>query len=204
MRALLIIDVQNDFIPGGALQVPEGDHIIPIINNISSKFDVVVATKDWHPIEHKSFAKNHKKKEIGEIVELNGLPQILWPEHCVENTDGAEFVSSLNTEHIDAVFKKGTDPEVDSYSGFFDNDKRNDTGLNKFLTLKGVTEIYVAGLATEYCVKFTALDAKGCGYKTFLIEDATRGVNIKPTDVQNAVIDLKVSGIKIVNSKEII
>ena len=125
MRTLLIVDVQNDFIPGGALQVPEGDQIIPIINSIAPKFDLVVATQDWHPADHKSFAENHPDRELGEIIDLNGLPQILWPVHCVQGTEGAEFVKSLHQDPIAKVFQKGADKEVDSYSGFYDNDKRH-------------------------------------------------------------------------------
>ncbi|WP_044201337.1 bifunctional nicotinamidase/pyrazinamidase [Flammeovirga sp. OC4] len=203
MRALLIVDVQNDFVSGGALEVPEGDQIIPTINKISSKFDLVVATKDWHPEEHLSFADNHDGKELGQIIDLDGLPQILWPIHCVQNSEGSEFVSSLDTTHIDAVYKKGTDISIDSYSAFFDNGKRKDTGLSQYLKNKEVTEVYVTGLATDYCVKFTALDAVSCGFKTFVIEDATKGVNLKPNDVQNAFIDMKVSGIRVIQSTEV-
>ncbi|NME69187.1 bifunctional nicotinamidase/pyrazinamidase [Flammeovirga aprica] len=203
MRALIIVDVQNDFVSGGALEVPEGDQIIPTINKISSKFDLVVATKDWHPEEHLSFADNHEGKELGQIIDLNGLPQILWPIHCVQNSEGSEFVSSLDTTNIDAVYKKGTDISIDSYSAFFDNGKRKDTGLNDYLKNKGVTEVYITGLATDYCVKFTALDAITCGFRTFLIEDATRGVNLKPNDVQNAITDMKVSGIRVIQSTEV-
>ncbi|KXX70134.1 bifunctional nicotinamidase/pyrazinamidase [Flammeovirga sp. SJP92] len=203
MRALLIVDVQNDFVAGGALEVPEGNQIIPTINKISSKFDLVVATKDWHPQEHLSFADNHEGKELGQIIDLNGLPQILWPIHCVQHSEGSEFVSSLDTTNIDAVYKKGTDISIDSYSAFFDNGKRKDTGLNDYLKNKGVTEVYITGLATDYCVKFTALDAISCGFKTFLIEDATKGVNLKPNDVQNAITDMKVSGIRVIHSEEV-
>lgn len=204
MRALLIVDIQNDFISGGALAVPEGDKIIPIINKLSPKFDLVIATKDWHPETHQSFADNHEGKEVGQIIDLNGLPQILWPIHCVQNSEGSDFVKELDTTHIDAVYKKGTDVGIDSYSAFFDNGKRKDTGLNDFLESKGVTEVYITGLATDYCVKYTALDASTCGYKTYLIEDATRGVNLRENDVKNAIIDMKVSGIKVVNSSTIL
>lgn len=203
MRALIIVDVQNDFVDGGALEVPEGNQIIPTINKISSKFDLVVATKDWHPEKHLSFADNHEGKELGQIIDLNGLPQILWPIHCVQHSEGSEFVSELDTSNIDAVYKKGTDISIDSYSAFFDNGKRKDTGLNDYLKSKGVSEVYITGLATDYCVKYTALDAKSCGFKTYVVEDATKGVNLKPNDVQNAITDMMVSGIKIIQSKDI-
>ncbi|NLR91047.1 MULTISPECIES: bifunctional nicotinamidase/pyrazinamidase [Flammeovirga] len=200
MRALLIVDVQNDFIPGGALEVPEGDQIIPVINSIIPKFDLVVASQDWHPADHKSFAISHSDRDIGEIVDLNGLPQILWPVHCVEGSNGAEFVDALDQSSIKKVFKKGTDKEVDSYSSFYDNDKRHDTGLNQYLKDNNVEEVFIVGLATDYCVKYTALDAKSSDFKTYVIEDATRGVNLRENDVENAFTDLRVSGIKVIQS----
>ncbi|ANQ47535.1 bifunctional nicotinamidase/pyrazinamidase [Flammeovirga yaeyamensis] len=203
MRALIIIDVQNDFLTDGLLVVPEGEQIIPVLNNINHHFDVVVATKDWHPATHKSFARNHEDREVGEIVEVNEVPQILWPPHCVKESHGAEFPSDLNTEVIEKVFWKGTNEDIDDYSGFYDNEKLNDTGLHDFLQSKGVTEVYVAGIALDFCVKFTALDAKSLGYKTFMIEDASRGINYRPNDVQNAITDMKVSGIRVIKSYEL-
>ncbi|OHX68159.1 bifunctional nicotinamidase/pyrazinamidase [Flammeovirga pacifica] len=203
MRALIIIDVQKDFLANGFLVVPEGEKVIPVINNINHHFDVVVATKDWHPASHKSFACNHHEREVGEIVEVNDLPQILWPAHCVSNSDGAKFPEDLNTKVIEKVFEKGTKEDVDDYSGFFDNGKLNDTGLHDYLQSKGVKEVYVAGIALDFCVKYTALDAKALGYKTFMIEDASKGINFRPNDVQNAIIDMKVSGIRVIHSREL-
>lgn len=203
MKALIIVDVQNDFVPGGALAVKEGDQIVPIINDLQSKFDFIVATQDWHPKDHGSFAANHKGKQIGEFIDLNGINQILWPVHCVQGTFGAEFHKDLNKDKWKAIFQKGNNPLVDSYSGFFDNNRQGDTGLSSFLKENGVDEIYVCGLATDYCVKFTVLDGILEGFKTFLIEDATRGVNINNDDSEIAIQHMKTSGAQIVNSKSL-
>ncbi len=197
MKALIIVDVQNDFCPGGALAVQEGDTIIPIINKIQTQFDLVVATQDWHPKDHKSFASNNGKK-VGENINLNGLPQILWPDHCVQGSKGAEFVSDLNMKKIDHIIQKGTDPEIDSYSGFFDNGHKKKTALDDYLHMKGVDEVFVVGLATDYCVKFTALDAVKLRYRTNLIVDACRGVNLAQGDVEKAVDEMRNNGVTIV------
>jgi nicotinamidase/pyrazinamidase len=202
MNALILVDIQNDFAPTGALPVPEGDQVLPIVNKIQDDFDLIVATQDWHPQNHKSFATQHKKNP-GEIIMLNGLEQILWPVHCVQESKGAEFIPGLKRNRIAQVFKKGTDPEVDSYSGFFDNDHKHATGLGDYLMKKGVHEVFVTGLALDYCVKFTALDAKGLGFKTRVVVDATRGVNINPGDSEKAVTDMKAAGIVIVKSNEL-
>lgn len=177
MKALLIVDIQNDFLQGGSLEVKNGNAIIPLVNNLQPKFDVVVATQDWHPANHKSFAANHEDKQPFEEIDLNGLPQVLWPNHCVQGTFGAEFHTDLNTQNIRAIFRKGTDIEVDSYSGFYDNGKRNSTGLHGFLTELQVTEVYVCGLAADFCVYYTAKAAANLGYKTVVIEDATKYIN---------------------------
>lgn len=192
--ALIIVDVQNDFVPGGALAVPEGDMVVDIINDLQSRFALIVATQDWHPINHGSFAVNHKGKNPGEIIELNGLTQILWPTHCVQGSWGAEFVEGLKTDKITRIFQKGTDAEVDSYSGLFDNGHRKDTGLGKYLKEQGVTDVYIAGLATDYCVKFTAIDAIKLGFRTHVMKDACRGVNLSPTDVEEALTELRLAG----------
>ncbi|MCH6198978.1 bifunctional nicotinamidase/pyrazinamidase [Aquiflexum sp. LQ15W] len=204
MKALIIIDVQNDFIPGGALAVNEGDQVVPIINELQKKFDFIVATQDWHPADHGSFAANHSNKNIGEFVDLNGVSQILWPVHCVQGTKGAELHPGLKTEKWEAVFKKGTNPNVDSYSGFFDNNRMGDTGLSAFLKEKGIEEVFVCGLATDYCVKFTVLDAISEGFITTLIADATRAVNIQENDGLRAINEMSASGAKVVLSDEIL
>lgn len=203
MKALILVDIQNDFVPGGALAVPEGDQIIPLVNRLQKDFDMIVATKDWHPTNHGSFASNHTGTKPGDIVDLNGLQQILWPDHCVQNTKGSEFVTLLDTSRIVKVFHKGTDPGIDSYSTFFDNAQRKSTGLENFLKGKGVKEVYIAGLATDYCVKYSALDAIRLGFDTTVIIDACRGVNLNPDDSDKAIEEMKQAGIKIVERKDL-
>ena len=203
MKALIIVDVQNDFLPGGALAVKEGDQIIPIINQVQEKFDFITATQDWHPADHGSFAANHEGKEIGEFIVLNGVNQILWPTHCVQGSQGAEFHKDLITDNWKAVFQKGMNPLVDSYSGFFDNNQKGDTGLSKFLKNNGIEEVFVCGLAEDYCVKFTVLDGLSEGFKTHLILDATRAVNINEDDFAKAMIEMENAGANIVHSSDI-
>lgn len=203
MRALIIVDVQNDFIPGGALAVKEGDQIVPIINSIQEKFDFILATQDWHPADHGSFAANHEGKSVGEFIDLNGVQQILWPVHCVQGTSGADFHPNLNKERWRAVFKKGTNPLVDSYSGFFDNNRQGDTGLASFLKSEGIDEIFVCGLATDYCVKFTVLDGLEEGFKVSLIADATKAVNLQPEDFDRSTKEMREKGAEIVYSGDL-
>ncbi len=198
MNALIIVDIQNDFLPGGALAVPHGDEIIPIVNRLQDKFDLVVATQDWHPARHGSFASSHPGKKPGEVIMLNGQEQILWPDHCVQGTHGAEFAGGLDTSRIARIIRKGTDSGIDSYSGFFDNGRKKDTGLDEYLKRKEVDTVYIAGLATDYCVKYTALDAVALGYRTFVIADATRAVNLHPRDFDRALEEMKAAGVKIV------
>jgi nicotinamidase/pyrazinamidase len=195
MNALILVDVQNDFVPGGALAVPEGDRVVPVCNAIQPAFDLVVATQDWHPADHGSFAANHPGSKVGQVIDLNGLPQVLWPVHCVQNTKGAELVSGLDTARVSRVFRKGTDRQIDSYSGFFDNGHRKATGLGEYLKSRGISDLYIAGLASDYCVKFTALDARGLGFRVHLLEDASRGVNLKPGDVSAAVEEMRKAGV---------
>ncbi len=203
MRALILVDLQNDFAPGGALSVEGGDVIIPLINELIEKFDLVTATRDWHPEDHGSFAVHHDKKP-GELITLGGQPQILWPVHCVQGSRGAEFIPGLNTDGIERVFFKGDNRDIDSYSGFFDNDHRRETGLGAYLVGKGVTEVYLAGLATDYCVKFTAMDAVALGFETHVISDAVRGVNLNAGDSDRALDELRKLGVKIVQSDRLL
>jgi nicotinamidase/pyrazinamidase len=200
MNALILVDIQNDFIPGGALAVPEGDKIVPIVNELQPHFELIVATQDWHPPDHGSFAANHPGRRPGEVIDLNGLQQVLWPIHCVQDTPGADFVPTLKRDRWECIFHKGTDHGVDSYSGFFDNGHRHATGLGDYLRERGVDEVYVAGLATDYCVRFTALDARHLGFKTYLIEDACRGVNLRPGDVGKALQELREQGVDVIYS----
>jgi nicotinamidase/pyrazinamidase len=206
MNALILVDLQNDFVPGGALPVPEGDAVVPIANRLARDggFDLVVATQDWHPPDHGSFAANHPGKKPGEVIDLHGLPQILWPVHCVQNTAGAAFLPGLDVGRVEKVFRKGTDPRIDSYSGFFDNGHRKATGLGEYLKSRGVTDVHVLGLATDYCVKFTALDARQLGFRTHLVEDASRGVNLKPADVQRAVEEMRAAGVAVMRSEGVL
>jgi nicotinamidase/pyrazinamidase len=203
MKALILVDIQNDFLPGGALAVPEGDVIVPVVNRLQPAFPLVVATQDWHPASHGSFAANHPGRKVFEQIKLNGLPQTLWPVHCVQSTKGAELAAALDRERIAKVFPKGTDPTIDSYSGLFDNGHRRSTGLGEWLQAQGVKEVFVCGLATDYCVKFTALDAMQMGFRTHLIEDASRGVNLKPDDVKNAIKEMKQVGIVVMRSTDV-
>jgi nicotinamidase/pyrazinamidase len=202
--ALLIIDVQNDFLPGGALAVSEGDAVIPVINSLQEHFTFIVATQDFHPADHGSFAANHKGKKPGEFIELAGLKQMLWPVHCVQGSEGAEFHAELNPIRWQAIFQKGTNPEVDSYSGFFDNARRGDTGLGDFLQNEGIMNVFLTGLAQDYCVKFTALDAVSLGFKTYLITDATRAVNLSAEDGEKALDELKKAGVILIESSAIL
>ena len=204
MNALILVDIQNDFLPGGALAVPEGDEIVPVVNRLQPHFDLVVATQDWHPANHGSFAANHANRAPGEIIDLHGLSQILWPVHCVQETAGADFAPGLDRSRWAQVFTKGTDPAIDSYSGFFDNGHRQATGLGDYLQGKGVTDVYVAGLATDYCVKFTVLDALKLGFRTHLIEDACRGVNLQPDDAAKAVIAMSEAGAQVITAGNLI
>lgn len=177
MKALLIIDLQNDFLPAGSLAVPDGDQIIPIVNDLQSKFDLVVATQDWHPNNHQSFASQYPGKAPYDMIKLLGQDQVLWPDHCVQNSQGAAISSALDTASIAAIFRKGTNPQIDSYSGFYDNNKLASTGLKGYLLERQVTEVFVCGLAADYCVFFTALDALTAGFKTAIISDATKAIN---------------------------
>lgn len=203
MRALVLVDIQNDFLPGGALGVPNGDEVIAVANAVQSKFDLVIASQDWHPKNHSSFAANHAGKKPGQTTMLNGLEQVLWPVHCVQHSRGAEIAPALDVSRVERFFLKGTHPEVDSYSAFFDNARKCDTGLGTYLKQRGVTEVYLLGLATDYCVKFSALDALSLGFKTFLVEDGCRGVNLHPQDSEKAIAEMKKAGINLVSSRQL-
>lgn len=203
MASFIIVDVQYDFLPGGALAVAEGDRIIPVINHLLPKFEHVVATQDWHPADHRSFAANHPGCSVGQVIDLDGLPQVLWPVHCVQGTPGAELSKELALPANIPTVRKGTDPSIDSYSGFFDNGHRKATGLRDFLKRLNGREIFVCGLATDYCVKFTALDAMQLGFTVFLIQDACRGVNLAPGDVERAVNEMRGAGVSVIQSDQV-
>ena len=203
MHALILVDIQNDFLPGGALAVGKGDEVVPAANRLIERFGLVVATQDWHPPDHGSFASQHAGKAVGDVIDLNGLRQILWPDHCVQGTEGAASAPGLNTDAIERVFPKGTDAGVDSYSGFFDNGRRNSTGLAGFLRAREVDEIYIVGLATDYCVKFTALDAAEQGFATRVVLEGIRGVDLAEGDVERAIGEMKAAGVQVVHEADV-
>ncbi len=202
MKTLIIIDVQNDFIPGGSLAVPGGNEIVAIINRLQHQFDLIIATQDWHPRDHSSFAANHRDKEEFEKIEWQGQPQVLWPIHCVQNSHGADFHSGLETAKIETIFRKGTSQEIDSYSGFFDNSHLKSTGLSGYLKGKGARDLYFAGLAGEYCVYFSIIDALQEGFSATLIEDATRALDA--IDFAKAKKDILEKGGRIIESRELL
>lgn len=177
MKALIIVDIQNDFTSGGALEVKKGESIIPLVNKIQPKFDLVVATQDWHPATHLSFASNHEGKKPFERTTLQGIDQVLWPDHCVQGTKGADFHPDLDMDRVEAIFRKGMDQSIDSYSGFYDNGRLRSTGLSGYLKERKVDTVYVCGLAGDYCVFYTAKDALAEGFSAFLIEDATKPID---------------------------
>ena len=190
MKALIIIDMQNDFMPGGPLAVPGGDQIIPLVNKLQEKFDLVIATQDWHPENHSSFADNHYGKEKFDTIVIDDIEQTLWPVHCIQTTDGADFHPHMNAAKIEAIFRKGTNPKIDSYSGFYDNAHKKSTGLTGYLKGKGITSVHFCGLAAEYCVAYSVLDALAEGFKATLYEDATRALNEADFDLmKNKIIE---------------
>lgn len=194
MKTLLLIDIQNDFLPGGALAVPEGDRIVPVVNALMPGFDLIVATQDWHPADHGSFAANHPGQAVFGQGELDGLPQTFWPVHCVQNTGGACFAPGLEPRGIQRTFQKGMNPRIDSYSGFYDNGHRVATGMAEWLKAAGARDLWVAGLATDYCVKFTVLDALREGFSVRVLRDACRGVDLTPGDSGRAFEEMAAAG----------
>jgi nicotinamidase/pyrazinamidase len=204
MNALLLIDLQNDFLPGGALGVPKGDEVLPVARLLQPEFPLVVATQDWHPANHGSFARNHPDAQPGDVITLAGLRQVLWPAHCVQGTPGAELAEGLDRQHLDQVVRKGIDPTIDSYSGFFDNGRRKATGLGEYLTAKGVTDLTLLGLATDYCVKATALDARFLGFRVTLVTDGCRAVERVPGDGAHAIEEMHAAGVVLRTSDEIL
>jgi nicotinamidase/pyrazinamidase len=203
MKALIIVDLQNDFLPGGALPVPHGDEVIPLANELQRQFDLVVATKDWHPPDHASFAANHPGKKPGDRIILDGIEQILWPVHCVQNMPGAEFAHSFDTRRIAHVFHKGINPLIDSYSTFFDNAHRRHTGLAHYLEERSIKDIYLLGLALDYCVKYSVLDARQLGLNTYVIVDGCRGIELERGDIDQALEEMKRVGATILKSSDL-
>ncbi|MGK5595382.1 MAG: bifunctional nicotinamidase/pyrazinamidase [Parachlamydiaceae bacterium] len=204
MKALILVDLQNDFMPGGSLAVKEADKILPVIQNLlTCPFDFVIATKDWHPKDHCSFARTYQLAP-GDLLTLKDRQQILWPAHCIQNTPGAEFVPELDKKKVNQVIYKGTEKDIDSYSTFFDNDCRKSTGLELLLREKQIKNVYIAGLATDYCVKYSTIDAVHLGFNTFVVIDACRGVNLHPNDTKTAIEEMIREGAHIITSEKLL
>jgi len=203
VKTLIVIDLQRDFLPGGALGVSGANIIVSLVNSLIPKFDHVVVVRDWHPVGHVSFASVHGKR-VGETVKVGDVEQILWPDHCVQETRGAELADGLQTDRIEATFNKGSDPEVDSYSAFFDSQRHRSTGLADFLKEKKLKEIYFVGVATDYCILYSVLDALELGFKVSVIIDACRAINRRLGDENRAIEAMKAKGAKIVSSEQIL
>ena len=200
MDALLIVDLQNDFCPGGALPVPEGDAIVPLVNQLAERFGHVIQTQDWHPAGHQSFASAHDAKEPYDVVTADYGEQVLWPDHCVQGTAGAEFHPDLDTTHSELIIRKGFRPEIDSYSAFFENDGTTPTGLTGYLNERSIDTLYLCGLAADFCVKWSALDGRKQGLDVFVIEDATRGID-QDGSLAAAWKDMNDAGVQVISSE---
>jgi len=205
MDALVLVDIQNDFMSSGALAVPRADEVVPIANALIQRFgNMVVATQDWHPPGHLSFASSHGGKAPGDVVEIDGIQQMLWPDHCVQQSAGASFHSGLDISGIHHVVRKGADPRIDSYSGFFDNDRRHSTGLDALLKRHRVSRLLLAGVATDYCVLFTALDARRLGFQVVVVKDGCRAVGLAPNDESDAWTRMKQAGCHVIAIADVV
>lgn len=203
-NALILIDLQNDFCLNGSLAVRDGEGVMPIANKLQAYFDCIIATQDWHPDDHLSFAANHDGQKIGDVIQLENISQILWPKHCIQYSNGAEFHPDLETKKVTRIFQKGTEKKIDSYSAFFDNAHLRSTGLEDYLRNQNINEIYLMGLATDYCVKYSALDAKELGFNVYVIEDACRGVELKQGDIERAKREMAERGVHFIQSEQIL
>ncbi|MGE4498028.1 MAG: bifunctional nicotinamidase/pyrazinamidase [Deferribacterales bacterium] len=200
--ALIVVDVQNDFCPGGALAVKNGSRVVPVINSLIDSFDVIVGTQDWHPVHHSSFASNNDAEPFS-VKTLNGINQVMWPEHCIQGSGGADFHPDLHADAFNIIIRKGTNPDVDSYSAFTENDGISSTGLKGWLNELGIRKVYITGLATDFCVLYTALDAVKAGFETYVIEDACKGVDFPEGNVAKALSSMKEAGIRVVQSADV-
>ena len=198
-EALVLIDIQNDFCPGGALAVNEGNEIVSVVNNIQKKFSVKILTQDWHPENHKSFASNHSGKDPFSSINMSYGLQILWPDHCIQDTLGADFHSDLITKNSDLIIRKGFRPDIDSYSAFFENDKSTPTGLEGYLKTRGIKTIYLCGLALDFCVFFSAIDGAKLGFQVFVIEDACRSIDLDGS-LEHSLKEMNSVGVKLISS----
>lgn len=203
-NALIMVDLQNDFCRDGSLAVQGGEEVVAIANHLQAFFDTVIATQDWHPQDHMSFAANHLHRQVGDLVEVDNLPQMLWPVHCVQHSHGAEFHPDLDVRKVAKIFQKGTNKMVDSYSAFYDNAHRRATGLGDYLHHEQIKEVYIMGLATDYCVKFTALDAVHLGFNVMVIQDACRGVALQPGDVETALVEMQAAGVEVITTADVL
>ena len=201
--ALIIVDVQNDFCPDGTLPVPDGDEVVPVINGISDRFPIVVATQDWHPPGHISFASSHPGKNPFDTIQLGDTTQVLWPDHCIQGTNGAEFHPGLDLRPVRFIIRKGTNPRIDSYSAFLENDKKTCTGLEGLLKHLDIERLYICGLATDFCVRATAIDAIQAGFSVVVLEDASRGVDIPTGSLDKAINEMKELGIRVISTREL-
>lgn len=203
MNALLIVDVQNDFCPGGALEVPKGDQVVPVINKLTSVFDNIVQTQDWHPEGHFSFASSHAGKDPFDTVQMDYGEQVLWPDHCVQGSKGAEFHPDLNTIPTDMIIRKGFRKEIDSYSAFFENDHKTPTGLTGYLQNRNIDTLYAVGLATDFCVKWSVVDGLKEGFNIHVVKDAINGIDIDGS-VDQAMKEMENNGARFLKSEELL
>ena len=203
MKALLIVDIQNDFCPGGALAVPGGDKIVPVINKLIDKFDAIIQTQDWHPEGHSSFASSHEGKNPYDTIEMEYGTQVLWPDHCVQGSEGADFHPNLNIKKSQVIIRKGFRKEIDSYSTFFENDQKTTTGLTGYLNQRDITDLYTVGLATDFCVKWSILDGIDEGFTMHIVEDAVKGIDLDGS-IEQAWKEMKEKGVKVTSSEEIL
>ena len=203
MNALLIVDLQNDFCEGGALEVPDGSTIVPTINKLIESFDAVIQTQDWHPAGHASFASSHNGKDPYDTIEMDYGTQVLWPDHCVQGSEGAEFHPDLNTTKTQVIIRKGFRPEIDSYSAFYENDQETKTGLTGYLKTRGISDLYAVGLATDFCVKWSVLDGLKEGFKLQIVKDAVKGIDIDGS-VDEAWNEMRAEGVNVIESDSLL
>ena len=201
-RALILVDIQNDFMPSGSLPVAHGDDVVPVANEMQRHFDLIVATQDWHPADHGSFASNHPGCKPGDMTELGGLPQVLWPDHCVQNTPGAALHKDLNVPHAELIIRKGYRKQIDSYSAFLEADRKTHTGLAGYLKERGLRNVYLVGLATDFCVGWSAIDARKAGLAATVIEDGCRGIDASGS-LAKAWSDMKIAGVRRIRSADL-